>query len=58
LTAVTWGQELATALKTLDIQIRDSESNTQLLAFANKIKSALRDVWKDASSDVFDIGFA
>ncbi|KAI0317644.1 hypothetical protein OF83DRAFT_1120276 [Amylostereum chailletii] len=66
LTAVTWGQELAIALKTCNVTLSgaDDGDNLQLpkaqppkfLSFATKVKSALREVWKDALNDVFDIG--
>jgi cohesin loading factor subunit SCC2 len=36
-----------------ELNIKD-ESKT--LAFGQKIKTALREVWKDLSNDVFDIG--
>lgn len=64
LTAATLGQELAAALKQVnswisnpdadeDLNIRDPNT---LLLFGKRVKTALRDVWKDASTDVFDIG--
>ncbi|KAF8968942.1 hypothetical protein BDZ97DRAFT_1797116 [Flammula alnicola] len=64
LTAATLGQELAAALKHVhgwiehpeadeDLNIKDE---TQLQAFGQRLKTALREVWKDPSSDVFDIG--
>jgi len=59
------GQELATALQLLqrwvenpegddDINIKDTE---KLQVFAKKIRGALRDVWKDPPTDVFNIGY-
>jgi cohesin loading factor subunit SCC2 len=33
------------------------KDSSQLLALGTKIKMALRDVWKDPSTDVFDIGY-
>jgi cohesin loading factor subunit SCC2 len=36
------------------LSIKDDQ---KLLTFGQKIKSALRDVWKDHATDVFDIGF-
>jgi len=65
LTAATLGQELATALKQIDTWISDPDADedmnlkdsSRLLPFGTKIKTALRDVWKDPSTDVFDIGY-
>ena len=59
------GQELATALQLLqrwvenpegdnDLNIKDTE---KLQVFAKKIRGALRDVWKDPPTDVFNIGY-
>jgi len=59
------GQELATALQQLqkwienpeeadDLKIKDSET---LRVFAKKIRGALRDVWKDPPTDVFNTGY-
>ena len=60
LTAVTWGQELAIALKQCNASLRHcddvEEERPSLLPFLRKVKSALRDVWKEAAIDVFDIG--
>ena len=64
LTAATLGQELASALKQVNAWIDQSEDDDDLnikdesktLAFGQKIKTALREVWKDPSNDVFDIG--
>ncbi|KAF9005451.1 hypothetical protein BDQ17DRAFT_1353128 [Cyathus striatus] len=64
LTAATLGLELATALKQVNVWVDDPDADDdlnikdqkQLLAFAQKLKVALREVWKDPSSDVFDIG--
>lgn len=63
LTAVTWGQELAFALKQFNANLADDgddldlikSSHPKALRIGNKIKAALRDVWKDAATDVFDI---
>ncbi|PPQ86325.1 hypothetical protein CVT25_005626 [Psilocybe cyanescens] len=66
LTAATLGQELAAALKQVhrwldnpdaddDLNIKDQ---TKLEAFGQRLKLALREVWNDPSSDVFDIGSA
>ncbi|KAG2340137.1 hypothetical protein BDR05DRAFT_553803 [Suillus weaverae] len=54
LTAATWGQELAVALKQLGSSAQDDEGLRSKLHA--KLKSALREVWKDMSNDVFDIG--
>lgn len=37
-----------------DLNLKDG---SHLLSFGTKIKTALRDVWKDPSTDVFDIGY-
>src|ERR1700679_4264416 len=61
LTAVTWGQELAIALKQCNSSLRHcddlEDEKLSLLPFLRKVKSALRDVWKEAAIDVFDIGY-
>lgn len=63
LTAVTWGQELAIALKQCNASLRysdDTDSSeakrSSLHLFGRRVKSALRDVWKESATDVFDIG--
>ncbi|KAI0265712.1 hypothetical protein BC834DRAFT_970070 [Gloeopeniophorella convolvens] len=62
LTAVTWGQELAIALRQCNAALRDGdggdepETQPSLLPFGRKVKAALRDVWKEATADVFDVG--
>ncbi|KAI0290109.1 hypothetical protein B0F90DRAFT_1654815 [Multifurca ochricompacta] len=61
LTAVTWGQELAIALGHCDTSLRYCDDSLQdqqpsLLPFGRKVKSALRDVWKEVATDIFDIG--
>ncbi|TFY83179.1 hypothetical protein EWM64_g834 [Hericium alpestre] len=64
LTAVTWGQELAIALKQCDVVLDDTQrgfnsisaDQPRLLLFGSKLKNALRDVWKEAGVDVFDLG--
>ncbi|KAF8158512.1 hypothetical protein B0H34DRAFT_797892 [Crassisporium funariophilum] len=64
LTAATLGQEIAAALKQVhgwierpeddeDLNIKDE---TKLAAFGHRLKTALREVWKDPSTDVFDVG--
>ncbi|KAG6849921.1 hypothetical protein H0H93_003632 [Arthromyces matolae] len=63
LTAATLGQELATALSQVNAWMDpncDDELNlkdhTKLEHFGQKVKSALRSVWKEPATDVFDIG--
>lgn len=64
LTAATLGQELSRALEQInawvtkqeddgDLNLKDSK---RLLTFGGSIKVAMRDVWKDAGADVFDVG--
>ncbi|EJC97952.1 uncharacterized protein FOMMEDRAFT_114738 [Fomitiporia mediterranea MF3/22] len=61
LNAVIWGQELATALIQLNDSLSssheedwDSNMRIKYLSIGSKAKSALRDIWKDAPTDVFD----
>lgn len=60
LSAVMWGQELAGALVQLDDMTGsscdqgESPIQTKHLSVGSKMKNALRDVWKDAPTDVFD----
>ena len=65
LTAAMLGQELAAALKQIhqsidnpdedeDLNVKDESIN---LAFGQRLKIALREVWKDSASDVFNIGY-
>ncbi|KAL0960842.1 hypothetical protein HGRIS_005858 [Hohenbuehelia grisea] len=64
LTAATLGQELAQALRQLNTWISQPDDDddlnimddTKLHAFGQKVKTALREVWKEHSTDVFDIG--
>ncbi|KAJ7457662.1 hypothetical protein B0H11DRAFT_208709 [Mycena galericulata] len=64
LTAATLGLELATALDRLNLSISHPEEDddlnikdtSNLLAFGQKVKAALHNVWKDQARDVFDIG--
>jgi cohesin loading factor subunit SCC2 len=57
LTAATWGQELAVALKQLNLQQKESDSlQPEQMHLYARLKSALSEVWKDSSNDVFDIG--
>ncbi|KAG2144172.1 uncharacterized protein EDB93DRAFT_1154179 [Suillus bovinus] len=55
LTAATWGQELAVALRQLSSSAQEESEDLQSKLYA-KLKSALGDVWKDMSNDVFDVG--
>jgi cohesin loading factor subunit SCC2 len=55
LTAATWGQELAVALKQLSSSAQGDGEGLQSKLYA-KLKSALREVWKDMSNDIFDVG--
>lgn len=68
LSAAILGQELATALQQLqkwiempdfedDLDVKDSRDTNKMLTFGRKVRGALRDVWKDPPSDVFDIGY-
>ncbi|KAK2465765.1 hypothetical protein APHAL10511_002309 [Amanita phalloides] len=64
LTAATFGQELASALRQVNGSITDPDHDEdlnlkdrdKLIEFGNKLKSALREVWKDPGTDIFDIG--
>ncbi|OBZ71396.1 Protein rad9 [Grifola frondosa] len=64
LTAVTWGHELALVLQQCDRMIVNSGDGdfdsrvdrSKLLLFGLKVKDALRNLWEDAASDVFDMG--
>jgi cohesin loading factor subunit SCC2 len=57
---------LAAALKQANVWIQDPEEEEfgsksdrdKVLSFGVKVKNALRDVWTDHTTDVFDIGFA
>lgn len=65
LTAATWGQELAVALKQANVWIQDPEEEElgtkadrkRAMEFGKNVKVALREVWIDPATDVFDIGF-
>lgn len=65
MTAATLGQELATALKHVHGWIENPETDedvnpkdpAHLDAFGQRLKIALREVWKEPSNDVFDIGY-
>lgn len=57
LTAATWGQELAVTLKQLNLQQKENDVlQPEQMALYARLKSALSNVWKDSSNDVFDIG--
>ncbi|KAF8636245.1 hypothetical protein AX17_003730 [Amanita inopinata Kibby_2008] len=63
LTAATFGQELASALKQVNNWISDSEHDddlnikdqSKLAELGERLKLALREVWKDPGTDLFDI---
>ena len=65
MTAATLGQELASALRQVDGWISSPENDddlnikdeSKLQAFGQRLKKALLEVWKDPTSDVFDIGY-
>ena len=65
LTAAMLGQELAAALKEIHRSIDNPDESEDLnikdksktLAFGQRLKTALREVWKDSASDVFNIGY-
>jgi len=62
---VTWGQELAIALKQCNAAITSEDDDIDLIkvaqpkvhGFGGNVKSTLRDVWKEGHTDVFDIGY-
>ncbi|KAF8621415.1 hypothetical protein AX15_007826 [Amanita polypyramis BW_CC] len=64
LTAATFGQELASALRQVNSWITDPDHDEdlnlkdrgKLIELGNKLKAALREVWKDSGTDIFDIG--
>lgn len=64
LTAVMWGQELANVLTQCNVIVADVEDDhsrskvqREVLSFGRKVKTALREVWRDAPTDVFDNAF-
>lgn len=65
MTAAALGQELSSALKGVQGWIEqpdmgddsDTRDHNKLLVFGQRLKQALRDVWKDPSTDVFNIGY-
>lgn len=63
LTAATLGQELAAGLKRVDTWIDDPndedlkvKDRTKLHEFGQRLKTALKELWKDKVADIFDIG--
>ncbi|CAE6459153.1 unnamed protein product [Rhizoctonia solani] len=63
LTAATWAQELASCLRQCDSILSKTEDdemddvgNADLPKLAAKIKQALRSVWKENTTDMFDLG--
>ncbi|TFK52693.1 hypothetical protein OE88DRAFT_1628274 [Heliocybe sulcata] len=62
LSAVAFGHELALALKQIGVWVQPDDEEfdpkvdrSEILPFAQKLKSALRDVWKDPATNVFDV---
>jgi len=60
LTAATLGHELASVLQQVNTRLENGDMDDDLRskthAFGQRVKGALREVWKDPSTDVFDIG--
>ncbi|CDO75304.1 hypothetical protein BN946_scf184654.g12 [Trametes cinnabarina] len=62
LTAVVWGHELATVLQHCesvlsgDEEIERKADRKSMKSLAMKLKAAMRSIWDDASSDVFEMG--
>ncbi|KAI0366939.1 hypothetical protein BV20DRAFT_951369 [Pilatotrama ljubarskyi] len=62
LTAVLWGHELALVLQHCEGMLSGDEEmdskadRKSVKSLALKLKAAMRSIWDDASSDVFDIG--
>lgn len=64
LTAATWGHDLARALTRCDsiiekISAEGSDSSAeyeQTRKLATRLKMSMQDVWKEAATDVFDVG--
>ena len=40
-----------------DLNLRERKDQKKVRAFGDKLKAALREVWKDPATDVFDIGY-
>jgi cohesin loading factor subunit SCC2 len=65
LQAAILGQEFAAALKRINHWVSEADESSphpkvgrrELLAFGSKMKDALRDIWKEPPTDVFNIGF-
>ncbi|KAG8738993.1 Sister chromatid cohesion protein 2 [Ceratobasidium sp. 414] len=64
LTAATWAQELATCLRQCDSILSkagededmECSNDAKLPELANRIKAALRNVWKEGAHDMFEAG--
>lgn len=56
LSAVMWGQELTGALEQLNsVLVSNGDvSPPNMFYFGTKIKAAIRDIWRNAPTDVFD----
>jgi cohesin loading factor subunit SCC2 len=40
-----------------DLDLKDPRDTNKMLTFGRKVRGALRDVWKDPPTDVFDVGY-
>ena len=60
LTAVMWGHELALMLQHCEKQLsEDSEIDRKSLkSLARQLKMSMRELWDEASGDVFELGYA
>ena len=62
LTAASWARDLALTLprcESLLARLAEEGNNTELKtmqSIGNKMKGAMRSVWKGAANDVFDVG--
>jgi len=63
LIAVTWGHELSNALTQCNTVLKrmdeegESPDHQPFRKLSERVKAALRNVWKDSPQDVFDIGY-
>jgi cohesin loading factor subunit SCC2 len=65
LSAVTWGQELSSALQRCNSLLNNMHDEADeyldhgtIKKLADGVKAALHNVWQEAAHDVFDIGYA
>lgn len=58
LTAAIWGQELAFALRQVDDVPDNVARESSLKEFGERLKKALRTVWEEPPSDVFELEYA